>query len=66
MEKKKFYKTTWFLIVLGVFLPVIAIIVLWLAQKERSQKQKVVFTIIFAVWALIGLISNGAKNKSPR
>ena len=37
-----------------------------LAQKERSQKQKVVFTVIFAVWALIGLISNGAKNKSPK
>lgn len=67
MEKKKFYKTTWFLIVLGIFLPVIAIVLLWLVQKERSQKQKIVFTAIFAVWALLGFLSNSInKNKSPK
>jgi hypothetical protein len=64
--KKKFYKTTWFLIVLGVFFPLISIIVLWVAQKERSQKKKVVFTVIFAVWALILFIARGTSNEAPK
>ena len=68
MEKKKFYKTTWFLIVLGIFLPAIAMVLLWL-QKERSQMQKIVFTIIFSAWWLLGFLTNSIimnKNKSPK
>lgn len=64
MEQKKFYHKTWFLIVLGILLPVVGIIILWTAQKERPKNTKIILSVLFAIWGIIVLSTNSGNRNS--
>ena len=65
MEKQKWYQKTWILVLLGIFLPIICIIVIWVTRKDMSQRKKIVLSVIMGIWFLIALgINNSTGSKT--
>ena len=56
-----FYKTMWFLVVCGLFLPPVGIALVWLAHKEWDVKKKGIVSGVMAVWFIIVLCSNNGE-----
>ena len=47
----KFYQRTWFLILMGIFIPPVTIVLLWKQQKCKKTT-RIVLTIILCIWTI--------------
>lgn len=54
--KQKFYEKTWFFILMCIFLPPVAIALLWV-QKKSNKSVRIIGTVLMAIWTLIIIIS---------
>lgn len=63
--KQKFYEKTWFFILMCIFLPPVAIALLWV-QKKSNKGVRIIGTILMAVWTLIIIISIVATGSASK
>ncbi len=49
-QKEKFYKKSWFMWLLIVFLPPVGIIFMWITKKEMNVRKKILLTIAGLIW----------------
>lgn len=56
MEKKKFYEKTWFFVVMCIFIPPVAIALMWI-QKKGSNVARIVGSVVLGLYT-IAIIAN--------
>ena len=65
-QKKKFYRTQWFLWIWLIIFPPIGLVLLWACHKEMKNKSRIILTVVFAIWFLILRIAiNGDASTTP-
>lgn len=65
-QKKKFYRTQWFLWIWLIIFPPIGLVLLWACHKEMKNKSRIILTVVFAIWFLILRIAiNGDTSTTP-
>ncbi len=63
MERVKWYKKSWIMWVLLIFLPPVGIILMWATKREYATKKKTILSVVFALWFFLIL---GIENSSPK
>lgn len=66
-EKVKWYKKSWVLWALLIFMPYIGIPFMWITKKEFNTKKKLGFTAVFGIWFIfvIGISSPSSNSDNP-
>lgn len=64
-QKEPFYKSTWFIVLMLIFIPVVGIPLAWVFKKPDSKPGRVVLTVLSAFILVIGLASfSGGRGSS--
>lgn len=50
-NKKKFYQTNWFLILVSLFFPIIGLVLLWTCHKQKRIVLKIILSILLLLWS---------------
>lgn len=67
MEKKvKWYKKSWVLWALLIFMPYIGIPFMWITKKEFNKKKKLRLTAIFGVWLIFVMVMASSNNDNDK
>ena len=66
MEKEKWYKKSWVMWLLLLFLPPVGIILMWVTKREYSTKKKTILSVIFPLSSFyaLGTGNSSVKNTS--
>lgn len=64
MYNREFYKTTWFLLVCGIILPVVGLLLLLLCHKDKPRYFKIALTAFFVIWT-VGILAFSTGNIHP-
>ncbi len=51
--KEKFYKKTWFTVLMLLFLPPIGLILMWINKKNWNKIIKIIITVILGLWTVL-------------
>lgn len=51
-QKEPFYKKTWFVVLMCIFLPPVGLVLLWVSKKPRNMVGRIVLTVILALWTI--------------
>lgn len=63
--KEPFFKKTWFLVLLFIFLPPFGIIFMWLTKKVWAKKLKIALSIILAIWTIMTFAIASSDTSTP-
>ena len=63
--KEPFFKKTWFLVLLFIFLPPFGIIFMWLTKKVWAKKIKIALSIILAIWTIMTFAIASSDTSTP-
>ena len=62
--KIPFYRKTWFIVLMCIFLPPVGIALLWVNKKPVNKVARIVLTVFLCFWTLILGISNNYENEN--
>lgn len=65
-EKVKWYKKSWVLWALLIFMPYIGIPFMWITKKEFNKKKKLRLTAIFGVWLIFVMVMASSNNDNDK
>ena len=67
-QKEPFYRKTWFLTIVSIFIPVVAIFMVWIMKKPKSKGKRIFVTIVLVFWAIItfGMANSGNNTNDAK
>ncbi len=51
--KEKFYKKTWFIVLMLLFIPPVGLVLMWISKKSWNKVIKIILTVILGLWTLL-------------
>lgn len=68
--KDPFYSKTWFIVLMSLLFPIVGIILLWVCKKPKSKKNRIIATIVIALYCLFAFFgtfgSGSSEDTTPK
>ena len=62
--KEPFYKKTWFVVLMCIFLPPVGLVLLWVSKKPRNMVGRIVLTVILALFTIMALTTSDEETET--
>lgn len=63
-QKEPFYKKTWFVVLMCIFLPPVGLVLLWVSKKPRNMVGRIVLTVILALFTIMALTTSDEETET--